>query len=172
MRASELNFKEHYPNFPEFAENGIDLSLTDARTITTLQTMRVVFGRAIWPGVYQANWGRAYGSETSEHYAGGGRLSTAGDVFPARGYALEFCLVAQQFPLVRGLGLYLDTDGPLDGKRMAMVHFDLRATSERVFWVRRNRIYSTLYGAPDEFWKGVEMLASFERTQRKNNFNF
>lgn len=133
MNAAQLNQKQDYPNFPEFAQYGIDLSLTDAETILTLQEIRNQGRFAIFPGQYQTNWGRTTGSETSEHYAVG-RLATAGDVFPARGKALKFWLLAQDQEDVGGLGLYLDTKGP-DGMLWLMVHFDLRP-GPREFWIR------------------------------------
>lgn len=159
--ANELDFSIHYPNFPEFARNGIDLSLSAAETILVLQALRTRGGFPIWPGPQQANWGRAYGRKTSEHFALG-RNATAGDVFPARGSALKFWTLAQTFPQIGGLGLYLDTDG-LDGKPWIMVHYDLRASPRR-HWIRNEwGAYIHRHDEPKEFWQ------LFKRTINKDH---
>ena len=63
MKASDLS-QDQYQSFPEFARYGIDLSLTHADVVLTLQAIRAAGGFAIYPGPYQSNWGRSHGSET------------------------------------------------------------------------------------------------------------
>lgn len=147
--ADHLDFHREYPNFPEFQRHGIDLSLTHALTILELQAIRNKCGFPVYPGGYQSNWGRTYGSTTSEHYAVH-RLATAGDVFPARGRVLCFWTHARNRLHVRGLGLYLDVNGP-DGKPWVMVHFDLRDT--HLFWIRDNSNYTFWPHDPVNFWR-------------------
>ncbi len=150
MNAAQLNQAKDYPNFPELS--AIDLSLTDARTILTLQAIRTQGGFPIFPGLLQANWGRTRGSETSEHFAVG-RLSTAGDVFPQRGHVMRFWTLCQGQELAGGIGLYLDTRR--NGQPWLMVHFDLRPRP-RLMWVRDeagNYWYDTIN--PIQFWGGI-----------------
>ncbi len=130
MNAAQLNQQKDYPNFPELS--AIDLSLTDARTILTLQAIRTQGGFPIFPGLQQSNWGRTWGSEKSEHF-GVDRLSTAGDVFPARGHVMRFWTLCQEQAAVGGIGLYLDTRR--NGRPWLMVHLDLRPRP-RMMWVR------------------------------------
>ena len=149
--ADNLVFENDYPNFPEFARYGIDLSLTDSRTILVLQRARNIGRFSIFPGGYQDNWGRTGGSKTSEHYAVG-RLSTAGDIFPARGKVLRLWIILQNIEWVGGLGLYLDVNGP-DGQPWIMLHYDLRESkNERTFWIRDAYKYTLLHLNPDKFW--------------------
>src|SRR6056297_816453 len=145
--AADLTQRIDYPNFPEL--DAIDLSLTDARTVITLQAMRSQGGFSIWPGLKQANWGRIYGSETSEHYAVG-RLATACDVFPAKGKVIRFWSLCQEQAEVGGMGLYLDTKGP-DGSPWMMTHFDLRQ-KPRLMWVRNGGEYWYDVSDPVKFW--------------------
>ena len=156
MDAASLNFEKDYPSFPEFARYGIDLSLTHADVVLTLQAIRTAGGFAVYPGPHQSNWGRSYGSETSRHYAID-RLSDAGDVFPARGHALDFWLIAQEFLKVGALGLYLDTRG-IDGQPWVMVHFDLREYDRRVMWIRDGD-YVYLHNDPKAFWARLSRVA-------------
>lgn len=159
MSAAQLDQAKDYPNFPEFVQYGIDLSLTDYRTIVVLQAIRNAGGFPIYPGPSQNNWGRTYGSKGSEHYAVG-RLSTAGDVFPEKGKALRFWILAQGFEEIGGIGLYLDTKG-IDGRPWIMAHYDLRVDRQphRLLWVRDetgNYWYES--HNPIQFWKGMQKI--------------
>jgi len=150
--ASTLSQPFHYPHFPEFAQYGIDLSLVDAELIHVIERLRTLTGIPITPSPVQGAWGRTSGSETSRHYAVG-RLSDAGDIFPARGRVLDLWLAAQAIPEIGGIGLYADTRGP-DGQPWPMMHIDLR--SYRVSWacdtVSGSRAYYYLPHQPRQFW--------------------
>ncbi len=162
MRASRLVHFLDYPNFPEFRARGIDLSLTHADVILYLQRMRNIAGFPIYPGPYQENWGRKYGSTDSEHYAVN-RLSRAGDVFARRGKALDLWLIALSFNRIKGIGLYADTKG-VDGTPWPMLHFDLREGA-RLEWVRENGFYYYPTSHPREFWRIMKKIIDFERQQ-------
>jgi len=160
MRASQLVHFLDYPNFPEFRARGIDLSLTHADVILYLQRMRNIAGFPIYPGPYQANWGRTYGSITSEHYAVH-RLSRAGDVFGERGKALNLWLLFQSFEKIKGIGIYADTKG-VDGTPWPMLHFDLR-DGYRVMWAHDNDRYFYAHTCPREFWRVINKIIDFEK---------
>lgn len=166
MKASKLIQSVHYPNFPEFEEAGIDLDLTDADTILALQEIRKQAGVPIYPGRKQDNWGRLDGSKTSQHYAGC-FPSLAGDVFPARGFAIRTWIGAQNVSNVKALGLYLDTNGQ-DGKPWIMMHYDLRRQPTRIFWIRFRGKYIYLHNESSLFWKYLgKVLEREEKIRRK-----
>jgi len=50
MKASQLVQFVDYPNFTEFKKNNIDLSLTHANVLLTLQRIRGIAGFPIYPG--------------------------------------------------------------------------------------------------------------------------
>lgn len=161
MKASELSLKKDFPNFPEIIDYEIPLNLIDARVILNLQKLRNIFGKPIVPTRVKAGWARIDGSRTSQHYALG-RLSTAGDIFPELGYCMSCWLATQQIPEIKGIGLYLDTNG-IDGKFWPMMHFDLRKTEKRVFWIRDKGKYYTLGRNDAEFWQGISKLIEIDR---------
>lgn len=164
MKASKLNLNRDYPNFPELVSYEIPLHLMDAQVILNLQELRNIFGRPIIPSPVKAGWARTHGSTTSQHYAVG-RLSTAGDIFPEVGHCLSCWLVAQQIPEIKGLGLYLDTKG-INGKFWPMLHFDIRNTDKRVFWIRDNGNYYTLGRHDTNFWQGIAKLIEIDKEFR------
>jgi len=152
MRASELSFKRDYPSFPEFAQYELPLHLVNAEVVSVLQRLRDMSGIPITPSPVPEGWARTSGSVGSRHYAVG-RLSDAGDVFPARGRLLECWIRAQQIQEIGGLGLYIDTNGP-DGLPWPMMHLDLRQTATRTFWIRTEKIaYHYLHSSPVTFWR-------------------
>ena len=160
MKASDLIQQEHYPNFPEFRKYAIDLSLTDAEVILTLQRLRNVSRVPMTPSPLQGAWSRTTGSKTSRHYAIG-RLADAGDFFPRRGRALYVWTVMQQLPEINGIGLYSDKKGP-DGKPQIMIHMDLR-TPTRIFWVTdKNGNYWSLHKNQVPFWKTFKTLIDMD----------
>lgn len=158
MKASQLK-PEDYPNFPEFARYNTPLHLLDRNIVLTLQSLRTRSGIPIHPSPHPEAWARTSGNVSSRHYAVG-RLSDAGDVFPARGKAMELWLVAQQYERIGGLGLYSDTTG-IDGFPWIMMHLDLRP-STRTFWVRENGRYWYLHFEPREFWRAIGAIISRE----------
>ena len=165
MKASHLTLNSDFPHFPELIDYDIPLELIDSRVITTLQQMRYALGHPIHPSPLRDAWARLDGKPTSQHYAVG-RLSKAGDIFPARGRLMACWLVAQQITDVRGLGLYSDTNGP-DGDPWPMMHFDLRNV-KRVFWVREGGQYFTLNGVEDrDFWRVVRQLIRLDMEYRR-----
>ncbi len=160
MNAAELKQSIHYPNFPEFEQFGIDLSLTEADLILALQKVRNLSGIPITPSPLQGAWSRTSGSETSRHYAVN-RKSDAGDVFPRRGRGTEVWLTAQQVPEINGFGLYLDKRGT-DGKPWIMFHLDLR-TRPRRFWVTdKLGNYWTLLNNPVQFKRTLAEILTID----------
>ena len=163
--ASHLTPHHHYPNFPEFGRFNIDLSLVEADLIHVLQHLRSETGIPVTPSPVPGAWGRLGGSPTSRHYAVG-RLSDAGDMFPAKGQTLNFWLAAQAFRHRRigGIGIYADTRGP-DGTSWPMVHIDLRP--ERVLWASEvqggRRVYYTQAEQSTAFWRVVGRILEQER---------
>jgi len=160
MKASELDEKQ-YPNFPELIDFNIPLNFIDAEVVLKLQELREMFGFPILPSPIEEGWARKNGSKDSQHYAVD-RLSTAGDIFPERGYIIDCWLTAQQIPEIMGLGLYLDTNG-IDGNFWPMMHFDLRKTSKRVFWIRENGKY---YYLKNHFWHYFNKLVNIDKEFR------
>jgi len=79
MKASELTYKQNYPDFPEFAEYSIPLEHVSAALIITLQSIRTKTGISIYPSPVKSGWVRFDGSKASRHYAVD-RLSDAGDL--------------------------------------------------------------------------------------------
>jgi hypothetical protein len=150
MKASELIFEHHYPNFPEFKSFGINLQYMDAGLILAIQELRLISGISIIPSPVISGWYRFTGRTTSTHYAVN-RLSNAGDIFPRRGRIMETWLRAQYISKFNGFGIYLDTNGP-DGKPWMMLHLDTRP-GHRFFWIRDNDIYFNLHLNPAHFWK-------------------
>lgn len=138
MNATSLDFKTDYPSFPEFAKYGIPLELVDADFILFLQEIRNNSGVPIQPSPVRGGWARTDGSTTSRHYAVG-RLSDAGDLFPARGRFVELFHNILKYHRTGGVGIYADTNGP-DGKPWPMLHLDMR--SGRVIW-GRDKVYCT-----------------------------
>jgi hypothetical protein len=146
----------------------IPLELIDSRVISTMQAVRYVFGRPIYPSPLRRGWARLDGSKTSRHYAIN-RLSDAGDVFPDRGYLMHCWLVFQQMKQVGGLGFYLDTRGP-DGDFWPMLHFDLRP-GRRIFWARQNGTYMSLGANASEFWQAAGRAIDLDMQKRSINEN-
>lgn len=165
MKASHLKLSDDFQHFPELIDYDIPLELIDSRVITTLQAMRLALGQAIYPSPLKDAWARLDGSTTSQHYAVG-RLSKAGDIFPERGYLMVCWLIAQQQRDVKGLGLYTDTNG-LDGGPWPMLHFDLRNSGKRVFWVRESGTYYTLGSEDADFWRVVRALIERDMEYRR-----
>ena len=140
MKASELIFKEDYPNFPEFEKYRIPLDRVDANLIVVLQRLRTISGVPVYPSPDPEGWARTRGDKESRHYSIG-RLSDAGDIFPARGYCIDLFLRAQELPEIGGIGIYSDTRGP-DGNPWPMIHIDLRPHDRtRTIWTRTGAIY-------------------------------
>lgn len=162
--ASKLQEKHHYPDFPEYREYGIDLSLVDAELIHVLQHLRTDSRIPITPSPARGAWGRLTGSTGSRHYAID-RLSDAGDIFPQRGHVLDLWTAAQAFRprMIGGIGLYADTNGP-DGQPWPMMHLDLRP--ERLMWASekidglRKYYYQPINSS---FWRVVERIIAEER---------
>jgi hypothetical protein len=152
MKASDLTFEQHYPNFPEFRRFGIELQYMEAGLILAIQALRMKSGIPIIPSPVIDGWYRFTGSITSRHYAIN-RRSDAGDIFAKKGRILETWLVAQTMPIFNGFGVYLDTKGP-DGSKWIMLHLDTRP-GERLFWVRDNRTYFSLHTNPLHFWNRI-----------------
>ena len=86
--ASELIFKKHYKNFPEFAEYKTPLHLMCAFFILDLQAIREESGVPLIPSPDPEGWARLRGDKDSRHFAID-RRSDAGDVFPERGRVIE-----------------------------------------------------------------------------------
>jgi hypothetical protein len=159
-KASELIREIDYPNFPEFARFQIPLDLIAAKLVCELQLLRKAAGIPITPSPVVAGWARTDGSTKSRHYAVG-RLSDAGDIFPARGRVLDCWVTAQGREAWQGLGLYADTTGP-DGRPWPMMHLDLRS-GPRLFWVRENKKdYYYLHSDPKNFWRVVRRITEIE----------
>lgn len=157
MKASQLDLSNDFPHFPELIDYEIPLDLLDARVVVVLQQIRYSLDQPIYPSPLKRAWARTdKKSSNSQHYAVN-RLSKAGDIFPERGYLMNCWLAAQQQKDIKGLGLYSDTNGP-DGKNWPMLHYDLRNSGRRIFWVRENKKYYTL-GADDfNFWRVINDL--------------
>lgn len=156
--ASELDQRQDYPSFPEFKQFGIPLDRVGARLVLAIQRFRDVSGIALIPSPVIAGWARNTGSANSQHWALG-RLSTAGDLFPARGKALSAWLNAIGMPEFGGVGIYNDTNGP-DGRPWVMIHVDLRP--ESVWWIRDTGRYLYHSTAPDAFWAAIHGIAGIE----------
>jgi hypothetical protein len=131
--ASTLVQSRDYPNFPEFARFGIDLSKVDAELILELQQLRRTCSKPLTPSPDPGAWYRTSGSTTSQHYAVN-RLSTAGDFFPNRGDAFHVWLTALSLPKIKGLGIYANVNG-LDGTRQLMLHIDIRKSIDTIMWL-------------------------------------
>jgi len=158
MRASELIPHRDYPSFPEFERFGLPVHLVDAEVLRVLQRIRDISQIPIIPSPIRAGWARTNGATGSRHYAVG-RLSDAGDIFPARGRCLECWLRAQEIPALGALGLYSDTRG-VDGLPWTMLHFDLRDAKPRVFWIREAGEYLYLNRDPVSFWRAFKYIIS------------
>ena len=143
------------PYFPEFKKFGIDLSRIDKRLIDALIDIRYLSGIPITPSPSIDGWYRDSGSEKSRHYAIG-RLSDAGDIFPARGRVLDLWLVVLSHPDINGIGLYTDTNGP-DGRPWIMMHIDLRQT-KKLLWIRDCGKYYYLDKDKKDFWSCFEKV--------------
>lgn len=104
----------------------------DPALIGQLDELRQRLGRPIYPSPLAGAWARFDGSTTSRHYAVG-RLSDAGDIFPA-GDVREAWLIAQDLPF-GGIGIYFDT--LYQNRPWPMLHLDLRPN--RVLWARVSR---------------------------------
>jgi len=167
LSAASLSRKLDYPDFPEFAQYGIEMSFLSKSLIYTLQSIRSSSQIPIIPSPVEGGWYRHDGNEDSRHYVGPKecivRLSDAGDVFAARGRVLECWLRFQESKSVRGLGVYSDTNGP-DGKLWPMIHFDLRPSSSRLFWARENREdYHYLHSDPGNFFRVIGKIIEMEK---------
>jgi len=160
MPASELDFSKDYPNFPEFRRFGIDLQHMSSNLILEIQQLRTMSGIPMTPSPVIAGWYRFNGSRASRHSAFD-RMSDAGDLFPARGRAID-CWLHAQACRFNGYGLYGDTRGP-DGKPQVMLHLDKR-DGQRVYWVRWNGVYYTWNRDPVSFWRVFEYI-------RKQDYN-
>lgn len=136
------------------------MSKLSAGLILELQHLRKLSGVPMIPSPVLAGWHRTTGSRASRHYAVD-RMSDAGDLFPARGRALEVWLHAQACRF-GGFGLYGDTTGP-EGSRQVMLHLDKR-DGPRIYWCRWNGIYYTWNRDPASFWRVFEYI-------RKLDFN-
>ncbi len=167
LAADRLDPRIDYPNFPEFERCGIDLGLVRAELILTLQHLRTCSGIPLTPSPVSGAWGRLEGSATSRHWAVG-RLSDAGDIFPAKGRTLDCWLAAQGMGDIGGIGLYVDTRGP-DGTPWPMMHIDLRPG--RLLWTSERRDAQRVYyyhTYPDghtyqaaqgpDFWRVVDRI--------------
>ena len=151
--------QEDYPSFPEFRSYQIPLTLVSAELILVLQQLRTDSGIPIIPSPVHAGWARIDGSPDSRHYAVG-RLSDAGDIFPARGRAFDCWLLAQEISRIGALGLYGDTRGP-DGRPWTMMHIDLRPRP-RLFWIREDGKYYYLHRDPVSYWRAFKYLVNRE----------
>ena len=143
------------PYFPEFEAFGIDLDRIDKRLIDALVDVRCLSGIPIIPSPVIAGWYRNSGSETSRHYAVG-RLSDAGDIFPARGRTLDLWLTVLSHSDINGIGLYTDTNGP-DGRPWIMMHIDLRP-GNRVLWIRDEGKYYSINRNKKAFWDAFKKV--------------
>jgi hypothetical protein len=61
MKASHLSLQKDFPNFPELIDYDIPLELIDSRVISTMQAVRYVFGRPIYPSPLRRGWARLAG---------------------------------------------------------------------------------------------------------------
>lgn len=127
------------------------LAYADARLLVGLDALRDAINRPIHPSQHPEGLVRFDGSETSQHYVGNGRLSTAIDFFP-EGDVRECWLHAVADPRWGGFGIYLDTKR-LPRQPGPMMHLDLRG-GPRVFWVRTaTGKYIYAHKRPNMFWK-------------------
>ena len=159
MKASELNPQTSYPDFPEFQRYSLPLDKLNAATLITLQTVRDRTGIPVIPSPLPDGWARTDGSKTSRHYAVG-RLSDAGDIFPARGRCMELWARLQAVQNIGAVGLYCDTRGP-DGAPWPMIHFDLRNARNKLLWARDGD-YFYLHKQPGRFWQIVQKIIDME----------
>ena len=155
MSAHELNFMRDYPSFPEFKNNGFDMSKIDKKLILKLQKKRNSTDIPIIPSPLRDGWYRLSGSSASRHYAVN-RRSDAGDLFVKRGCIIDFWLDCVKDSEIGGIGLYFDTTGP-DGKFWPMIHIDLR--QNKTLWVRKNKKY--IYSGPC-FWDCVKEVIEYD----------
>lgn len=140
-----VNWSE-IPNFlrVEFSE---DPELyADPELIYTLQSLRELYGKAIHPSPVKGALARFSGSESSQHYVGKEenvvRKSTAVDLFP-EGVPFVFYSNILKIPTIKGIGIYLDTNG-IDGKPWVMFHIDLRDRNSNyppLVWIRKEGKY-------------------------------
>ena len=135
-----INNKNIIRNFSvnEFPRDA--LKRTEAKVLETLQMLRSKWDNYIFPSMHPLGWARTDKKYSySEHYAIG-RLSTAGDFFPA-GNVFQFWLMCQSFPEIGEIGIYFDTNrtktqpGP-------MIHISI--SSKRRLHCRINGVYHAL----------------------------
>jgi len=98
------------------------------KVISGLSYIRKFTQRAMYPSPVSGALARFSGSKTSQHYVGNKnnpeRKSTACDVFcEGIPFSIYSSIVASR--RFRGVGLYLDTNGP-DGLPWIMFHLDIR----------------------------------------------
>ncbi|NCU32550.1 MAG: hypothetical protein EOM23_06380 [Candidatus Moranbacteria bacterium] len=155
MSAHELNSIRDYPSFPEFKNNGFDMSKIDKRLILKLQKKRNSTGIPIIPSPLREGWYRLSGSSASRHYAVN-RASDAGDLFVKRGNIIDFWLECVKDNDIGGIGLYFDTTGP-DGKPWIMMHIDLRP-GKRAMWIRDEGKYYSINRDKKAFWNAFKKV--------------
>jgi len=148
---ADIDWKKDLPNFnwgKEFVEHDIDLGLVDARVFLYAQKIRTAINAPISPSWAKGGTGFHRANSLSSQHSCIGRLSTAGDWFPERGFVFKAWLSAIQCDEIGGIGLYNDTTGN-DGKPQDMFHIDFR--DYRIIWIRDNGEYIYYHKEPDKF---------------------
>lgn len=111
------------PNeFPENPE-----LYAEPELIYTLQDLRDLYSKRIYPSPAPGALARFDGSEESQHFVGpDGKLrkSTGVDVF-VEGCPFEFYSSILKIQNIKGIGIYLDTKW-IDGNPRVMFHIDIR----------------------------------------------
>lgn len=115
-----------YFNSSEFPNKG---EYTNVRLLSNLNQARELIKQRIYPSMVEGALARFGGSKTSQHYVGEDlnniiRKTTAIDVF-AEGTPIENFQLIYGSGLFKGIGIYLDTNGP-DGEPWVMFHLDIR----------------------------------------------
>ena len=113
----------------EFSENP---SFAEPELIYSLNTLRTLTGKAIYPSPVKGALARFNGNVNTQHYAIN-RLSTACDIFCAGTPIINFITILGS-KLFSGIGIYLSTTG-IDGKPWVMFHLDIRKnTGKPIIW--------------------------------------
>lgn len=121
-----------------------DADYADPTLIIKLDMARELLQERIHPSPVKGSLCRFGGSETSQHYIGPKkgeiiRLSTGVDVF-IEGHPMKNFIGLMDSGLFKGIGIYLDTNGP-DGKPWVMFHLDIRCIESLFYWFRTKKKY-------------------------------
>ncbi len=116
----------------EFSE---DPELAESELIYTLDYARRLHGKKVRLSPVKGAFIRFGGSSGSQHFVGENkynieRKSTAIDIFP-EGTPIEFYSILLRVREIRGIGIYLDTNG-VDGQPWIMFHIDIRECGFKV----------------------------------------